>query len=81
MVAILNFAFLKIPERLKTYFCRDIIAGMLAKHNQSRKKKYISQNQVTPLGCRTISIFSTEKKIVSAVVDVQKCERHTWAQY
>ena len=57
MVAILNFAFLKIPQRLKTYIYRDVIAGMLAMHNQSRKKIYISQNKVTPLGCRTITVI------------------------
>ena len=46
MVAILNFAFLKIPQGSQTHIRRDITTRMLEIHNQSRKK-YISQNKVT----------------------------------
>ena len=40
MAAILNFAFLKIPQWLETHISRDIITRMLEMHIQSRKKVY-----------------------------------------
>ena len=40
MVAILNFAFIKIPQGLETQIRRNIITRMLEMHNQPRKKVY-----------------------------------------
>ena len=53
MAAILNFAFKKKnPKGLETHIRRDINTSMVVMHNQKRKK-YISQNKATHLGCRT----------------------------